>query len=85
MFVPVKCLTLRLELTELPENDDGKVRTYLGTQRAAGAFFLVGNMGRSVSLIVYPVTQHQQLSGTGNGAQSASLAPCLLDLDRCHI
>ncbi len=58
MFIPVKCLTLRLELTELPENDDGKVRTYFGTQRAAGAFFLIGCLGRSVPLIVYPVTQH---------------------------
>ncbi len=58
MFIPVKCLTLRLELTELPENDDGKVRTYLGTQCTTGTFSLIGYLGRSVTLIVYPVTQH---------------------------
>ena len=84
MFVLLKCRTVQ-ELTELLEYDYGKVRAYLGTQCTPGALFLTGYLGGCVPLIVYPVTQHYQLSWAGNGAQSTSLAPCLFNLDPCHI
>ncbi len=67
------------------KNNDGDIGTYFRTQRTTGTSVLGCHHRRSIPLQIDMLGQFDELKRTRNGAESASLAPQLINVNLGHV